>query len=248
MKILTTRQGASFAIQDEAGSTHVQAAADSPKRFTRAARLACCVGALTLAVGCATGEMGQGGRTAMGAGAGAAVGAGLGALIGDSSRAAAIGAGIGAVAGGIVGYNWSGVKNDVEQSGATGLGVDVTEMPDGSLRVNIPSNVSFDTGKYDLKPALLPVLDSVARALVQHPELRAKSIGHTDSTGTLQVNQTLSVNRANAVTNYLASRGVSAARLMSEGRGPHNPVADNATAAGRAMNRRVELYLYAVQQ
>lgn len=211
-------------------------------------RLACIVGAVALAAGCATGEMGQGGRTAMGAGAGAAVGAGLGALIGDSSRAAAIGAGIGAVAGGIAGYNWAGVKNDVEQSGATSLGVDVTEMPDGTLRVNIPSSVSFDTGKYELKPELLPVLDSVARALVQHPELRAKSIGHTDSTGTQQINQTLSVNRANAVTNYLSARGVPAGRLTSEGRGPSNPVADNGTAEGRAMNRRVELYLYAVQQ
>ncbi len=217
------------------------------KVSTRMTRLACGLGALALAVGCtATGS--QGGRTAIGAGTGAAVGAGLGALIGDSSRAAAIGAGVGAVAGGIVGYNWSGVKNDVEQSGKSGLGVDVTEMPDGSLRVNIPSNVSFDTGKYELKPALLPVLDSVARALVQHPELRAVSIGHTDSTGSMQVNQTLSVNRANAVTNYLASRGVPHAHLRSEGRGPNNPVADNSTAEGRAMNRRVELYLYAVQQ
>lgn len=215
----------------------------------RTVRLTGALAALALAAGCATnGQMGQGGRTAVGAGAGAALGAGLGALIGDSSRAAAIGAGIGAVAGGIVGYNWSGVKNDVEQSGATSLGVDVTEMPDGTLRVNIPSHVSFDTGKYDLKPELLPVLDSVARALAQHPELRAKAVGHTDSTGSMQTNQTLSVNRANAVTNYLASRGISTSRLMSEGRGPNNPVADNATAEGRAMNRRVELYLYAVQQ
>src|SRR5690606_25743041 len=173
----------------------------------RMTRLAACLGAGVLAVGCAhMGEMGQGGRTAVGAGTGAALGAGLGALIGDSSRAAAIGAGIGAVAGGIVGYNWSGVKNDVEQSGATSLGVDVTEMPDGTLRVNIPSHVSFDTGKYDLKPELLPVLDSVARALVQRPELRAKAIGHIDSTGPMQLNQTLSVNRANAVTQYIASR------------------------------------------
>ena len=216
--------------------------------FMRTAKMACGLGVLTLAVGCATGEMNQGQRTALGAGAGAALGAGLGALIGDSSRAAAIGAGIGAVAGGIAGYNWSSVKNDVEQSGAKSLGVDVTEMPDGTLRVNIPSNVSFDSGKAELKPELLPVLDSVARALVQHPELRAKSIGHTDSTGSLQLNQTLSQNRANAVNNYLVSRGVPPSHLMAEGRGPNNPVADNSTAQGRAMNRRVELYLYAVQQ
>ena len=215
----------------------------------RAGKLTAVVAAMVLVAGCANnGQMSTGGKTAVGAGAGAAVGAGLGALIGDSSKAAAIGAGIGAVAGGIVGYNWKGVKNDVEQSGASGLGVDVTEMPDGTLRVNIPSNVSFDTGKYALKPALLPVLDSVARALVQHPELRAKSIGHTDSTGSAQVNQTLSVNRARAVANYLTDQGVPVANLTAEGRGSNSPVGDNATEEGRAMNRRVELYLYAVQQ
>src|SRR5690606_30547707 len=216
-------------------------------------RVAACVFAASLVAGCAAiddtmGGMSTGGRTAAGAGAGAAVGAGLGALIGDSSKAAAIGAGIGAVAGGIAGYNWAGVKKDVEKSGASSLGVDVTEMPDGTLRVNIPSNVSFDTGKYALKPALLPVLDSVARALVQHPELRAKSIGHTHSTGSDATNQTLSVNRARAVANYLSQQGVPTAHLTAEGRGSSNPVGDNATAEGRAMNRRVELYLYAVQQ
>lgn len=213
----------------------------------RIGRIGACLSVVVLAAGC-TATQTQGGRTAMGAGAGAAVGAGLGALIGDSSKAAAIGAGVGAVAGGIVGYNWSGIKNDVKESGADSLGVDVTEMADGSLRVNIPSNVSFDTGRSDLKPALLPVLDSVARALVQHPQLRAKSIGHTDSTGTAAVNQKLSVDRARSVTNYLSGQGVAADRLAAEGRGPDYPVADNGTAEGRAMNRRVELYLYAVQQ
>ncbi|MCB5363551.1 OmpA family protein [Pusillimonas sp. CC-YST705] len=191
--------------------------------------------------------MGTGGRTATGAGAGAAVGAGLGAIIGDSSKAALIGAGIGAVAGGIVGYNWQGIKKDVQQSGASSLGIDVIEMPDGTLKVNIPSNVSFDTGKSALKPELLPVLDSVSKALVQHPELRAKAIGHTDSTGTAQVNQRLSEQRALAVTHYLESRGVNSGRMMIEGRGPNTPVGDNNTAEGRAMNRRVELFLYAVQ-
>lgn len=214
----------------------------------RVSRTVACMSVVALLAGCASmDQMGQGQKTAVGAGAGAAIGAGLGALIGDSSRAALIGAGIGAVAGGIAGYNWAGVKNDVEKSGAKGLGVDVTEMPDGSLRVNIPSNVSFDTAKYDLKPALLPVLDSVARALVQHPELRAKAVGHTDSTGSAAFNQTLSVNRARAVTNYLTGQGVGAGRLQAEGRGSADPVGDNATPEGRALNRRVELYLYATK-
>lgn len=206
-----------------------------------------CLAVVGVLSGCAnTPEMSQGGKTAAGAGIGAALGAGLGALVGNG-HGALIGAGVGAVAGGIMGYNWSGIKKDVQQSGATQLGVDVTEMPDGTLRVNIPSNVSFDTNKYDLKPALLPVLNSVARALVQHPELRAKAIGYTDSTGSLALNQTLSVNRAQAVTNYLSGQGVASSRLSIEGRGPNNPVASNDTAEGRAMNRRVELYLYAVK-
>ncbi len=211
----------------------------------RACRLTAVISMAALMAACANTT---GNNTAIGTGAGAAIGAGLGALIGDSSKAALIGAGVGAVAGGIVGYNWSGIKNDVQKSGAGDLGVDVTEMADGTLRVNIPSNVSFDTGKYALKPALLPVLDSVARALVQHPELRAKAVGHTDSTGSAATNQTLSVNRARAVANYLSQQGVPVANLTAEGRGPNEPVADNATADGRAANRRVELYLYAVQQ
>ena len=124
-----------------------------------------------LLAGCATQQQNN---TAIGAGAGAAVGAGLGALIGNG-KGAAIGAGIGAVAGGLVGYNWKVVKDDVQKSGASSLGIDVVEMPDGSLKVNIPSNVSFDTDKTQLKPALLPVLDSVARSLNQHQELRAWS-------------------------------------------------------------------------
>lgn len=186
-------------------------------------------------------------NTAVGTGAGAAVGAGIGALIGHG-RGAAIGAGIGAVAGGLTGYNWKVVKDDVQASGASSLGIDVVEMPDGSLKVNIPSNVSFDTGKAELKPALLPVLDSVARSLQQHPELRVKSVGHTDSTGTAAINQTLSQQRANSVSQYLNKQNVVASRLSTEGRGSSDPIADNGTNEGRAQNRRVEVYLYAVQQ
>ena len=144
-------------------------------------RIAVVAASGALMAGCATQQQTN---TAVGTGAGAAIGAGIGALIGHGTGAA-VGAGIGAVAGGLVGYNWKVVKEDVQSSGATSLGIDVVEMPDGSLKVNIPSNVSFDTDKTDLKPALLPVLDSVARSLNQHPELRAKVVGHTDSTGCL---------------------------------------------------------------
>ncbi|TAN27431.1 MAG: OmpA family protein [Castellaniella sp.] len=190
----------------------------------------------------------QGQNTAVGAGAGAALGAGLGALIGDSSHAALIGAGLGSVVGGVVGYNWKAVKQSVEKSGASSLGVAVTEMPDGSLKVNIPSNVSFSTNQSVLKPQLLPVLDSVAKAMNEHPELRAKSIGYTDSSGSNAINQPLSQRRAAAVTQYLSGQGVATTRLTAEGRGSASPIGDNSTPEGRALNRRVELFLYAVKQ
>lgn len=211
-------------------------------------KLAGCILAATFALaGCANmdGSGNRGQNTALGAGAGALAGAGLGVLIGDSGKAAAIGAGVGALVGGVAGYNWSGIKQDVRQSGADNLGIDVNEMPDGSLKVNIPSNVSFDTGKSDLKPELKPVLDSVATALNNHPELQAVAIGHTDNTGNDAINQPLSLNRARAVTNYLTANGVGSERLLSQGRSSEDPIADNSTAEGRAMNRRVELYLYA---
>ncbi|WP_322995647.1 OmpA family protein [Castellaniella sp.] len=207
---------------------------------------AAAIGSLALLTACANVSP-QGQNTALGAGAGAALGAGLGVLIGDSSQAALIGAGIGSVIGGVVGYNWKAIKGDVEQSGASSLGVAVIEMPDGTLKVNIPSNVSFDTNQSTLKPALLPVLDSVARALNQHPELRAKAIGYTDSTGNNSINLPLSQRRAQAVTQYLAGQGVAQGRLMTEGLGSANPIGDNNTTQGRALNRRVELFLYAVK-
>ena len=207
-------------------------------------RLACITVATMVLAGCGTPQQRN---TAVGTGAGAAVGAGVGALIGKG-KGAAIGAGIGAVAGGLAGYNWKRVRDDVQQSGASTLGIDVVEMPDGSLKVTIPSNVSFDSDRAQLKPALLPVLDSVANSLQQHPELRAKAVGHTDNTGSAAHNQTLSQQRAQSVATYLSSKGVAASRVMTEGRGMNDPIADNATAEGRATNRRVEIYLYAVQQ
>jgi outer membrane protein OmpA-like peptidoglycan-associated protein len=195
------------------------------------------------AAGCANQQQNN---TAVGTGGGAALGAGLGALFGGG-QGAAIGAGVGAVAGGLVGYNWTNIKQRIQGSAPQNSGIAVNEQPDGSLKVNVPSQVSFDTSSYTLKPELLPVLDSVAQTLAQNPQLRAKAVGHTDNTGQLDYNQTLSVNRATAVTRYLISKGVSSARLSAEGRGPNDPVADNATVEGRAANRRTEIYLYATK-
>jgi outer membrane protein OmpA-like peptidoglycan-associated protein len=189
----------------------------------------------SLLAGCASQ---QGTDTAVGTGVGAATGAAIGAIFGGG-KGAAIGAGAGAAVGGITGYNWQAIHNKL--SGATkGTGTQITEQPDGSLKLNIPSSVTFDTNSYAVKPSFAPVLDQLTQTMQQNPELIAQVIGYTDST--------LSVNRAESVTGYLGQRGVAPQRLSASGMGQNQPIADNNTEAGRAANRRVEIYLRATAQ
>ncbi|MEI5996977.1 OmpA family protein [Paraburkholderia bengalensis] len=210
------------------------------KIMTRLSALAV-VGALL--GGCATE---QGTNTAVGTGVGAGTGAALGAIFGGG-KGAAIGAGVGAAVGGVTGYNWQNIKNKL--SGATkGTGTQITEQPDGSLKMNIPSSVTFDTNSYAIKPSFAPVLAQVAQTLNQSPEVVAQVVGHTDSTGQPAYNQTLSVNRAQSVVNQLSQDGVAPQRLAASGMGANQPIADNNTEAGRAQNRRVEIYLRATAQ
>jgi outer membrane protein OmpA-like peptidoglycan-associated protein len=206
-------------------------------------RLAVFAVAGSVLAGCATQ---QGTNTAVGTGVGAGTGAALGAIFGGG-KGAAIGAGVGAAVGGVTGYNWQNIRN--RMSGATkGTGTEITEQPDGSLKLNIPSSVTFDTSSYAIKPSFAPVLDQLAQTMQQNPEIVASVVGHTDSTGSPQYNQTLSVNRAQSVTGYLGQRGVAPQRLSATGMGQNQPIADNNTEAGRAANRRVEIYLRATAQ
>ena len=206
-------------------------------------RLAVFAVAGSVLAGCATQ---QGTDTAVGTGVGAGTGAAIGAIFGGG-KGAAIGAGVGAAVGGVTGYNWQSIRN--RMSGATkGTGTEITEQPDGSLKLNIPSSVTFDTSSYAIKPSFAPVLDQLAQTLQQNPEVVAAVVGHTDSTGSAAYNQTLSVNRAQSVTGYLAQHGVAPQRLSATGMGPNQPIADNNTEAGRAANRRVEIYLRATAQ
>ena len=185
-------------------------------------------------------------------GTGAAIGAGVGALIGAATgggsrgRSAATGAAIGAALGAGGGYLWS--KHMEEQKVAMeqatqGSGVSVSQTADNQLKLDIPSDISFDTGRYDIKSNLRPILDRFATTLNQNPVTTVKVIGHTDSTGTDAVNNPLSINRAGATRDYLVARGVATNRIAIDGRGSREPIADNNTAAGRAMNRRVEIFV-----
>lgn len=183
-------------------------------------------------------------------GTGAAIGAATGALIGGAtkggSKGVATGAVVGAALGAGGGYLWSQrmqeQKATMEQATA-GTGVGVTQTPDNQLKLDIPSDISFDSGRYDIKSNLRPILDRFATTLNQNPVTTVKIVGHTDSTGSDSVNQPLSVNRASATRDYLADRGVAGNRISIDGRGSREPVADNNTLAGRAMNRRIEIFV-----
>jgi outer membrane protein OmpA-like peptidoglycan-associated protein len=124
-----------------------------------------------------------------------------------------------------------------------GTGVEVSRTADDQLKLNIPNDVSFDTGSAAIKPAMRSVLDPFATSLRDDAAARITIIGHTDSTGSDAVNNPLSLDRAQSVRDYLAARGVAATRVETAGRGEREPLADNTTDAGRAKNRRVEIFL-----
>ena len=107
----------------------------------------------------------------------------------------------------------------------------------------MPSNITFDTDSAVFKPVFNNILTSVAKVINEFDKTKVQVAGYTDSTGSAAYNNTLSLQRAQAVANYLKLRDVSASRLMVYGYGSGNPIASNATAAGREQNRRVEITL-----
>lgn len=188
--------------------------------------------------------------TAKGAGIGAAGGAVLGAVVGGKKGAlvgAAVGAGAGALAGNVWSKKMQAQKQEMEQATA-GTGVQVTQTADNQLKLEIPSDISFDSGKADIKPELRPILDKFATGLKGNPAATVRIIGHTDNTGTDAINNPLSVNRAASTRDYLVMRGVASDRIAIDGRGSHEPIAPNDTAANRAKNRRVEIFVAEPQQ
>lgn len=187
-------------------------------------------------------------RTATGAGVGAAAGAAIGAIGNDSNRGrgAAAGAAIGAAVGALGGYVWNKRMESQQkqiQQATQGTGVEVTRTADNRLQIVVPSDIAFDSGQAVIKPNFRTSLDNFAQSLQQNPSSTITIIGHTDSTGSPAVNEPLSLQRADATRDYLVSRGVAANRFSIDGRGSREPIASNDTEAGRARNRRVEIFL-----
>lgn len=185
--------------------------------------------------------------TAMGTGAGAAAGAVIGALAGDAGIGAAIGAGVGAVGG----YVWSSRMEEQKrqmQEATEGTGVSVSQTDDNRLKLNIPSDISFDSGRSEIKPEMYSVLNSLVAGLMSNPSALVTIIGHTDDTGNDAINNPLSVNRAASTRAYMVNRGIQSNRISINGRGSHEPIVANTTPEKRAKNRRVEIFVKEQQQ
>jgi outer membrane protein OmpA-like peptidoglycan-associated protein len=194
------------------------------------------------AAGCADMNMGNMSQTQRGTAVGAGVGALAGAAIGGNAR----GAVVGGLLGGAGGYVWSRhmqEKKIAMERATVGSGVQVSQTSDNQLKLNIPSDISFDTGRADIKPNLRPILDQFASGLSNQPNTEVRIIGHTDNTGSDAINDPLSLQRAESARQYLAARGVDPRRIIITGRGEREPIADNSSEAGRARNRRVEVFL-----
>ncbi|OIQ91140.1 putative lipoprotein YiaD precursor [mine drainage metagenome] len=183
--------------------------------------------------------------TAQGAGIGAGAGIVIGALAGGK-KGAAIGAVVGAAAGGVAGNVWSKRMQEQKkqmEAATAGTGVAVTQTPDNRLKLDIPSDISFDVNRSDIKSNFRTVLNTFADSLNKNTATTITIVGHTDSTGTDAINDPLSLNRARSVRDYLTARNVASNRLSIEGRGSHEPLVANDTPANKAKNRRVEIFV-----
>ena len=188
-------------------------------------------------------------QTQQDAGKGAGIGALAGVLLGAAtggSQGAARGAVIGGALGAGGGYLWSQKMQEQKvamERATVGTGVAVSQTADNQLKLDIPSDVSFATGRSDISASFAPILNQFATSLNQNQVTTVSIIGHTDSTGSDAINNPLSVDRANSARDYLVSRGVARNRIMTEGRGSREPIADNSNAQTRAKNRRVEIFV-----
>lgn len=182
-------------------------------------------------------------KTAKYGGLGALAGAVAGAAINHDNRGkgALIGAAVAGAAGAGYGYYVDKQEEELRRS-MQGTGVEVQRQGD-TIQLIMPGNITFATDSADIASSFYSPLNNLATSFRQYNQNSIEIVGHTDSTGSHAYNMGLSQRRAQSVANYLTAQGVDAARLSTRGAGPDQPVASNATADGRAQNRRVEVTL-----
>lgn len=190
-----------------------------------------------------TGES-QAGKAGIYGGIGAATGAVIGAATSskkDRTKGALIGAAVGGAAGGGYGYYVDTQEAKLRQT-LQGTGVQVQRNGD-DLKLIMPGNITFASNSADISSSFYPTLNSLVLVFKEFNKNGVNIVGHTDSTGSQELNQSLSQRRAQSVANYLTANGVPGQRISAYGAGSSQPIASNATDAGRAQNRRVEINL-----
>lgn len=163
-------------------------------------------------------------NTVIGAGAGAALGGLVGAAVsdrGDKNEGALAGAALGGVVGGVIGNQHN--KNIPQQYNQldpvlNGMGADVTRMSDGSMKINLAGDATFQSGSAAINENFQNTLNSVARIINESPNTRVLITGHTDRVGNEADNQRLSWARAASVRDYFVNMGISGARIITSGR------------------------------
>ena len=184
----------------------------------------------------------------IGGASGALIGAGVGTLVGDGKGAvigAAVGAAVGTGAGVLIGNRMDKQKAELEQIEGAQVEtiVDVNNLQ--AIKVTFDSGILFDTGRSNLNTVSRESLAKFANSLKANPETDVTIYGHTDNTGSRDVNVRLSNERAESVAKFLIDNSINGSRLTTEGKASDEPVADNSTAEGRALNRRVEIFITA---
>ncbi|HEY0920704.1 OmpA family protein [Devosia sp.] len=186
------------------------------------------------------------GGALVGVGGGAVVGAIAGAATGNDPRVGAlIGAGIGGLTGAAIGSYMDQQEAELRAQ-LQGTGVSVTRVG-SQIILNMPSNITFAVDSARIQPQFNETLISVGLVLRKFNRTLVDVYGYTDSSGSDAYNQELSQRRAEAVATVLANQGVAQQRFYILGKGEGDPIASNATEAGRAQNRRVEIQLSPIQ-
>src|SRR6476619_8424190 len=201
--------------------------------------------AVLFAAGCSSSDPNK--RAKEGAGIGAAAGAVAGAVIGNQSgnnrTGAVAGAAAGAAIGAAIGHRMDKQQQELQQI----PGVEVTRPSEGEIAVNLTNDILFDFNSSSLRGESQQTLRDLASNFRNYPDEQVTVEGHTDSVGTPSYNQTLSEQRASAVSGYLIDQGVPSSRITSIGYGETRPKASNDTPEGRQLNRRVEIHIRATQ-
>lgn len=181
--------------------------------------------------------------TAIGTAGGAAAGAAVGSQTGSTARGAIIGAVVGGAAGMIIGNRMDKQAAELEQKVD---GASVQRVGEG-LVLTFDSGLLYDFDSSSIRAEAGRNLQALAASLKEYPDTEILIVGHTDSQGADAYNQDLATRRADAASGYLAREGVASSRIHTSGRGETEPVATNDTDAGRQLNRRIEIAIYASQ-